>query len=85
MGKYPQSKRRQAVHIKRGYTRQQPLIEVEYTCTICSQRTHWQQYPGRVPTVCKSREGKTDCEREANRRRVAAYRERQEQASSSAE
>lgn len=79
MGKFPQTNRRLTVQIKHGYARQQPLIEVEYTCVICGKRKHWQQYPGRIPNVCKSLDGKTECEREMNRQRVADYRERQQQ------
>ena len=60
------------------YSRDQPLIRMAWTCEICGQPHDREQLPGNTPKYCPPGEGekKSNCQREAARRRVAQHRRR---------
>lgn len=64
--------KRSALDVNAGYTRRQPIIEVEFTCEICGKHQTVEQLPGATPKYCPD----GDCKKEANRRRVAEFRAR---------
>ena len=47
-----------------------PGAAVGYTCAICGLQFHAPKRSGKPPTIC----GRDDCQKEANRRRVAKHR-----------
>lgn len=62
-----------------GYTRRQPLATYRYTCAVCGAKHSVELPPGFRPKYCPPEPGQklSECQRAANRRRVAAWRLKQ--------
>jgi hypothetical protein len=59
-----------------GYRRDQPEIEVTFTCSICGLTQTVNQLPGALPTICKpvGKEKQSKCQRKAAAERVKRWR-----------